>query len=104
MDKSDDITALAIVEDSSIAVGAVPTLAGGSSHNIFKLDSLRYSIDGGALRDKRVVAGIKAVSFAAACGWSRSYQNALEADKWATVSEETMKIILEVLRIVEREA
>ena len=68
---------------------------------VFKLHSLRYSIDGLALKDRRVAAGIKALSFASACGWSRSYQNLLEADKWETVSEETMKTVTEVLRIVE---
>ena len=69
---------------------------------VFKLHSLRYSIDGQALRDRRIAAGIKSLSFASACGWSRTYQNKLEADHYETVSEETKKAVEEVLRLIEK--
>ena len=69
---------------------------------IFKLHSLRYSIDGQALKDRRIAAGIKAISFASACDWSHSYQNKLEADAFITVSEETKTRVEEVLGLLEK--
>jgi len=64
---------------------------------IFKVHSIRYSIDGAELKRQRKIAGIKSASFADQCGWSPTYQCMLENNTWDTVCESTVNVILSVL-------
>jgi len=64
---------------------------------IFKVHSIRYSIDGAELKRQRKIAGIKSASFADKCGWSPTYQCMLENNTWDTVCESTVNVIMSVL-------
>jgi transcriptional regulator with XRE-family HTH domain len=66
---------------------------------IFKLVDKRYRIDGQELQYARRRAGLTAMQCAELCGWSRSYQSALENGSVATVSEATKNVLVSVCKL-----
>ena len=69
--------------------------------SMFSVYEVRYTIDADELKCKRLEHGVKQETFAVACGWSRSYQQKLENGAWISVSEETARIISDVLKRLE---
>ena len=57
---------------------------------------VRYSIDSKAIRLARGKAGLSMREFSRRCGWTDGYQRKIEDG--GTISEETAKAILQVLR------
>ena len=64
---------------------------------MFKLQEMRYVIDGTKVAAKRKKKDMTLARMAFLCGWGASYQWCLE-NRIETVSESTKKIIENVLR------
>ena len=65
---------------------------------VFPAIEVRYSLDSHNLYSVRQRASLSAAAFAKLAGWSTAYQRKLEAGRVKTVSEETARTILTVLR------
>lgn len=70
-----------------------------SFDKIFKVDSVRYAVNGRALYNARMDKHVTQAKFAELCDWSPTYQWKLENERLVVSQEtvETLKSVLETL-------